>query len=79
MSFRFDKNFTGTVVLGVTGDGSPQTIAHGLGALPMFVVLTPYNASTAPYIVSIDSTNVVVQGAAGTFDVAILTPTATPN
>lgn len=79
MSQKFDQNFTGMVISGVTGDGTNKTIAHGLGVAPVTVILTPYNASTAPYIVSIDATNVIVQGAAGTFDVTVLTPGATPQ
>lgn len=67
-----DRDLTGRVVEGVVGDASSKTIAHGLGVIPAFVILTPDNSTVLPRLVSKDATNVVVRGEAGTFDVLIV-------
>lgn len=79
MGMKIDQNLTGITIEGVTGDGATKTIAHGLGAIPVAVHFTPYAANVVPFLSSKDATNVIVQGAAGTFDVTILVKSATPN
>lgn len=56
----------------VVGDGAPKNIPHFFGTIPSLVLFTPLAPGVDAHLVSKDENEVVVQGAAGTFDVQII-------
>lgn len=78
MSQRNEQNLVAAVWTGITGNGSPTTIKHGLGVAPLIVLVVGHTAAAVPFVTSFNSTDIVTQGASDTYDVIAISNRSQP-